>query len=231
MNSDCRKPSATSPSSAAEALEATHRSLGAGAALHFVPLQEEPGEDVPAMEPLVKGMLESLGEDPLREGLERTPHRVAKAMRFLTSGYTADLDDIVNGAVFDAEGYQEMVLIKEIEFYSMCEHHMLPFFGKVSVAYLPNKKIIGLSKIPRLVDVFARRLQVQERMTQQIAAALENILSPRGVAVSATGFHLCMAMRGVEKQASQTTTTAFTGLFQGDRDLRREFLTLIRDSR
>ena len=231
MNSDCRKPSATSPSSAAEAFSDEHRSLGAGAALHFVPLREEPAEALPDLEPLVKGMLESLGEDPLREGLERTPHRVAKAMRFLTSGYTADLADIVNGAVFDAEGYQEMVLVKEIEFYSMCEHHMLPFFGKVSVAYLPNKKIIGLSKIPRLVDVFGRRLQVQERMTQQIAAAIEDILSPRGVAVSATGFHLCMAMRGVEKQASQTTTTAYTGLFQGDRDLRREFLTLIRDGR
>jgi GTP cyclohydrolase I len=174
-------------------------------------------------------MLEAIGEDPSREGLERTPHRVAKAMTFLTSGYNADLAEVVNGAIFDSEGYKEMVLVKEIEFYSLCEHHMLPFFGKVSVAYLPGKKIIGLSKVSRLVDVFARRLQVQERMTGQIAAAMEELLDPRGVAVAATGFHLCMAMRGVEKQASQTTTTAFTGLFEGDRDLRKEFLSLIRD--
>lgn len=227
MNCDSKKPSAISPSSAAEAAD-LHRSVGAAAALHFVPLEEERREPADAMEPMVAGMIEALGENLAREGLERTPHRVSKAMRFLTSGYTTDLAEVVNGAVFDAEGYQEMVLIKEIEFYSLCEHHMLPFFGKVSVAYLPNKKIIGLSKIPRLVDVFARRLQVQERMTQQVAEAIEEILAPRGVAVSATGFHLCMAMRGVEKQASQTATTAFTGLFQGDRDLRREFLTQIR---
>jgi GTP cyclohydrolase I len=231
MKYDFRKLSATSPSSAAEAQE-LHRSLGAGAALHFAPFPEAvPEEAGEPMEPLVRGMLDSLGEDPSREGLERTPHRVAKAMRFLTSGYTTDLSEVVNGAVFDSEGYREMVLVKEIEFYSLCEHHMLPFFGKISVAYLPDKKIIGLSKIPRLVDVFARRLQVQERMTQQVAAALEEILSPRGVAVAATGFHLCMAMRGVEKQASQTTTTAFTGLFEGDRDLRKEFLGLLRESR
>ncbi len=227
MNFDSKKPSAISPSSAAEAAD-LHRSVGAAAALHFVPMEEDRLEPGDAMEPMVSGMIEALGEDPAREGLERTPHRVSKAMRFLTSGYTTDLAEVVNGAVFDAEGYQEMVLVKEIEFYSLCEHHMLPFFGKVSVAYLPHKKIIGLSKIPRLVDVFARRLQVQERMTQQVAGAIDAILAPRGVAVSATGFHLCMAMRGVEKQASQTTTTAFTGLFLGDRDLRREFLVQIR---
>lgn len=229
MNSDSKKLNETSQSSAAEPSPAVYRSLGAGAALHFAPLREvDPAEDEDPMEPLVHGMLASIGEEPAREGLARTPHRVAKAMRFLTSGYTADLTEIVNGAVFDSEGYQEMVLVKEIEFYSLCEHHMLPFFGKVSLAYLPAKKIIGLSKIPRLVDVFARRLQVQERFTGQLAVAMEEILHPRGVAVAATGFHLCMAMRGVEKQASHTTTTAFTGLFQGDRDLRKEFLTLIR---
>jgi GTP cyclohydrolase IA len=230
MKSDFKKQSATSPSSAAEVVE-LHRSLGAGAALQFAPIPSSPAEWTDPMEPLVHGVLDTLGEDPAREGLERTPHRVAKAMRFLTSGYTTDLSEVVNGAVFDSEGYREMVLVKEIEFYSLCEHHMLPFFGKISVAYLPGKKIIGLSKIPRLVDVFARRLQVQERMTQQVAAALEEILQPRGVAVAATGFHLCMAMRGVEKQASQTTTTAFTGLFEGDRDLRKEFLGLLRDGK
>jgi GTP cyclohydrolase I len=230
MSSDSKKLNATSPSSAAEAVLEPHRSLGAAAALHLAPIREvRSPADADEMEPLVRSMLEVLGEEPEREGLERTPHRVAKAMRFLTSGYSADLSEVVNGAVFDSEGYQEMVLVKEIEFYSLCEHHLLPFFGKASVAYLPGKKIIGLSKIPRLLDIFARRLQVQERMTQQLAAALEEILQPRGVAVAVTGFHLCMAMRGVEKQASQTTTTAFTGLFQGDRDLRKEFLSLIRD--
>jgi GTP cyclohydrolase I len=230
MSSDSKKLNATSPSSVAEAALETHRSLGASAALHLAPIREDRRRtEDNEMEPLVRGMLEALGEEPEREGLERTPHRVAKAMRFLTSGYTADISQILNGAVFDSEGYQEMVLVKEIEFYSLCEHHLLPFFGKASVAYLPGKKIIGLSKIPRLLDIFARRLQVQERMTQQLAASLEEILQPRGVAVAVTGFHLCMAMRGVEKQASQTTTTAFTGLFQGDRDLRKEFLSLIRE--
>ncbi|MGA9751425.1 MAG: GTP cyclohydrolase I FolE [Acidobacteriota bacterium] len=180
------------------------------------------------MEALSRAMLEELGEDPSREGLVQTPKRVAKAMRFLTSGYDADLADIVNGAVFDAEDYRELVLVRDVEFYSLCEHHLLPFFGKVSVAYLPGEKIIGLSKIPRLVDVFARRLQVQERFTKQIADSLEEIIRPRGVAVLATGFHLCMAMRGVEKQASQTTTTAFTGDFQRDERRRKEFLSLLK---
>lgn len=225
MKFDCRKPTGTSPSSAAEAQDAAHRSLGA-AALHLA----EPEElaDADPMEGLVHGLLEAVGENPERDGLQQTPHRVAGAMRFLTSGYTADVEAIVNGAVFDAEGYREMVLVKEIEFYSLCEHHMLPFFGKVSVAYLPGERIIGLSKIPRLVDVFARRLQVQERFTNQLAQALEEILDPRGVAVAVTGFHLCMAMRGVEKQASQTTTTAFTGAFEKDRDQRLEFLAMVR---
>lgn len=229
MKSDFKKPSATSPSSAADALPETHKSLGAASALYLAPLPS--GESLSqgdGLQPLVHTMLEELGEDPEREGLLQTPRRVAKAMRFLTSGYKADVDAIVNGAVFDSEGYEEMVLVREIEFYSLCEHHMLPFFGKASVAYLPGAKIIGLSKIPRLVDVFARRLQVQERLTQQIAGALEEILQPRGVAVSVTGFHLCMAMRGVEKQASQTTTTAFTGEFSRDRGLRKEFLSLLK---
>jgi GTP cyclohydrolase I len=225
MKFDCKRPNGTPPSSASEPEGFAHRSLGA-AALHLAAPAER--ADADPMEAFVHGMLQAVGEDPGREGLLQTPHRVAGAMRFLTSGYTADVGAIVNGAVFDAEGYQEMVLIKEIEFYSLCEHHMLPFFGKVSVAYLPGEKIIGLSKIPRLVDAFARRLQVQERFTNQLAQALEEILDPRGVAVAVTGFHLCMAMRGVEKQASQTTTTAFTGAFEKDRDQRLEFLAMVR---
>ncbi|MGC8763629.1 MAG: GTP cyclohydrolase I FolE [Acidobacteriota bacterium] len=180
------------------------------------------------MEPVYRTVLQELGEDPGREGLLSTPKRVAKALRYLTSGYDADIAEIVNGAVFDAEGYEEMVLVRDVEFYSLCEHHMLPFFGTVSVAYLPGAKIIGLSKIPRLVDVFARRLQVQERMTQEIARILTEILEPRGVAIAATGFHLCMAMRGVEKQSSRTTTHAFTGEFRTREDLRREFLLQVR---
>jgi len=226
MKSEFTKPNATSPSSAVESKPsaALHRSVGA-AALHLADLRPA-GAD--ALEALNRSVLQELGEDPSREGLLATPRRVAKALRFLTSGYDADLTQIVNGAVFEAEGYQEMVLVKDVEFYSLCEHHMLPFFGTVSIAYLPGEKIIGLSKIPRLVDVFARRLQVQERMTGQLAQVLEEVLAPRGVAVYASGFHLCMAMRGVEKQSSRTTTQAFTGEFQRNPDLRREFLSQVK---
>jgi len=226
MKSEFTKPTATSPSSAVEPKPAPplHRSVGA-AALHLADARPA-GAD--PLEALNRSVLQELGEDPSREGLLATPRRVAKALRFLTSGYEADLAHIVNGAVFAAEGYQEMVLVKDVEFYSLCEHHMLPFFGTVSVAYLPGEKIIGLSKIPRLVDVFARRLQVQERMTGQLAEVLEDILAPRGVAVFASGFHLCMAMRGVEKQSSRTTTQAFTGEFQRNADLRREFLAQVK---
>ncbi len=222
MKSEYTKPTATSPSSAAETAGASagHRSVGA-AALHLADLRPQ-GTD--PLESLNREVLLQLGENPDREGLLATPKRVAKALRFLTSGYDADLPRIVNGAVFDAGGYREMVLVKDVEFYSLCEHHMLPFFGTVSVAYLPGGKIIGLSKIPRLVDVFARRLQVQERLTEQVAKALEEILAPRGVAVYASGFHLCMAMRGVEKQSSRTATQAFTGEFLTDPHRRREFL-------
>ncbi len=229
MNSDSKRPSATSPSSAAEAQAIEHKSLGAASALHLADPEPGPGTvPVDGLEALTQGVLEEIGEDPEREGLVQTPKRVAKAMRFLTSGYGADIQDIVNGAIFDAEDYSEMVLVKDVEFYSLCEHHMLPFFGRASVAYLPGEKIIGLSKIPRLVDVYARRLQVQERLTMQISRVLEDILEPRGVAVSLTGFHLCMAMRGVEKQASKTTSTAFTGEFQRNPELRREFISLIK---
>ena len=229
MKSDFKKPSATSPSSVADSAAEGHRSLGAASALHLAPLPvKEATPQGDGIQPLVHALLEELGEDPEREGLVQTPRRVAKAMRFLTSGYQAALDEIVNGAVFDSEGYEEMVLVRDIEFYSLCEHHMLPFFGKASVAYLPGARIIGLSKIPRLVDVFARRLQVQERLTGQLAEVLEDILAPRGVAVFASGFHLCMAMRGVEKQSSRTTTQAFTGEFQRNADLRREFLAQVK---
>lgn len=179
------------------------------------------------LEALAREMLVELGEDPDREGLLRTPHRVAESLKFLTSGAEADLEQLLNGAVFDSEGYHEMVLVKEVEFYSLCEHHLLPFFGRIHVAYLPGEKVVGLSKIPRIVDAFARRLQLQERLTKQVAGALEELLAPRGVAVSATASHMCMSMRGVSKQQSQTTTTAFTGAFKEDPSLRREFLHAI----
>jgi len=227
MKSGYTRPDATPPSPGAESSEKARIPPGAS------PLRLAQS-DAPAiehawdpLEGLSRCMLEEVGEDPGREGLVQTPRRMAKALRFLTSGYEADVGEILNGALFDAEDYAEPILVQDIEFYSLCEHHLLPFFGKVNVAYRPNGKIIGLSKIPRLVDVFARRLQVQERLTQQIAAALEEVLAPQGVAVSVSAFHLCMAMRGVQKQASQTTTTAFTGAFQRERRLRKEFLALL----
>ena len=183
----------------------------------------------PHLESLVREQLMELGEDPHREGLARTPLRVAKAMDFLTSGYTTSLDEVVNSAVFDSEGADEMVTIKEIEFYSMCEHHMLPFFGRAAVAYLPKGKIIGLSKVARVVDLYARRLQVQERLTNQIADAMIEILDPHGVAVVLEGKHLCMMMRGVQKQDSSMITSAMRGTFREDARTRSEFLDLIRD--
>jgi GTP cyclohydrolase I len=182
----------------------------------------------PHFEALVRQQLEEIGEDPTREGLVRTPLRVAKAMDFLTSGYTTTLDEVVNNAVFDAEGAEEMVLVKDIEFYSMCEHHMLPFFGKAAVAYLPSEKIIGLSKIARITDVFARRLQVQERLTNQVADALMDILQPHGAAVVIEGKHLCMMMRGVQKQDSSMVTSSMRGTFKSDARTRNEFLDLVR---
>ena len=180
----------------------------------------------PEFEAHVYDMLQRLGEDPEREGLKRTPYRVAKAMRFLTQGYGMNIDDVLNGAVFEEE-YSEMVIVKDIDFYSMCEHHMLPFFGKCHVAYIPNGKIIGLSKIPRLVEVFSRRLQVQERMTQQIAEALQQALHPLGVAVVCEGRHMCMMMRGVQKQNSVATTSEMLGAFRSNQKTREEFLRLI----
>jgi GTP cyclohydrolase I len=178
---------------------------------------------------LVHSMLERLGEDPSRDGLVRTPMRAEKALKFLTSGYSMDIDKIVNGALFDVE-YDEMVIVRDIEFFSMCEHHMLPFYGKAHVAYLPSGKVIGLSKIPRIVDVFARRLQVQERMTQQIADTIQQVLKPKGVGVVLEARHFCMMMRGVEKQHSGTVTSAMMGDFRARKETRDEFLTLCRES-
>lgn len=175
---------------------------------------------------LVKTLLTEIGEDPKREGLLSTPSRVAKAYEFLTRGYQQDIDEVLNKAIFN-ERYDEMVLVKNIDFYSMCEHHLLPFYGKVHVAYIPNGKIVGLSKIPRIVEVFARRLQVQERMTQQIADTIEKHLQPNGVAVVSEAFHMCMMMRGVEKQNSSATASAMLGVFQDDARTRMEFLDLI----
>ncbi len=175
---------------------------------------------------LVKTLLSEIGEDPKREGLLSTPKRVAKAYEFLTAGYQKDIEKVLNGAIFH-EKYDEMVIVKDIDFYSMCEHHMLPFFGKVHVAYIPNGKIVGLSKIPRIVDVFARRLQVQERMTQEIADTIEKYLQPKGVAVVSEAMHMCMMMRGVEKQNSSATSSAMHGVFKDDARTRSEFLNLI----
>jgi GTP cyclohydrolase IA len=178
------------------------------------------------LEVLVERMLNELGEDPKREGLIRTPHRVAKALQFLTDGYSQDINKVLNNAVFK-EKYREMVLVKDIDFFSMCEHHMLPFYGRAHIAYIPNGKIVGLSKIPRIVDVFARRLQVQERLTQQIADTLNAALNPAGVGVVIEARHMCMMMRGVEKQNSVATTSAMLGEFHDDPETRQEFLDLI----
>ena len=177
----------------------------------------------------IKDILSELGEDPKREGLLKTPHRVAKSLRELTRGYDVDVDAMINDAMF-TESYSEMVLVKDITFYSLCEHHLLPFFGKAHVAYIPDRKIIGLSKIPKLVDVFARRLQVQERMTNQIGETLMRKLSPLGVGVVLEARHLCMEMRGAESLHSPTVTSSMLGCFQEDQRTRSEFLRLVRNS-
>ena len=179
------------------------------------------------MQDLIRQLLVELGEDPAREGLVRTPQRVEKALKFLTSGYGADIDTVLNDALFTVD-YSEMVIVKDIDFYSLCEHHLLPFFGKCHVAYIPQRHVIGLSKIPRLVDVFARRLQVQERMTNQIAETIRQKIDPLGVAVVCEGTHLCMSMRGVEKQNSCAVTSAMLGMFRDNAGTRMEFLELIR---
>jgi len=175
----------------------------------------------------IKSILTEIGETPEREGLMKTPERVAKSMSFLTKGYKEDPAKILNKAIF-AEDYSQMVLVKDIELYSLCEHHMLPFFGKCHIAYIPNGHIVGLSKIPRIVDVFSRRLQVQERLTDEIRDCLQESLNPKGVAVVIEAQHLCMQMRGVQKQHSSTTTSAFSGIFLNDDKTRSEFMNLIR---
>nr|WP_246409360.1 GTP cyclohydrolase I FolE [Granulicella aggregans] len=178
-------------------------------------------------ENLYRELLSRIGEDPTRDGLLDTPKRMVKSMEFLTRGYTMDATQVLHNALFDVE-YDEMVIVKDIEFYSMCEHHLLPFFGKAHVAYVPNGKVIGLSKIPRLVDMFARRLQVQERLTREVAEAIEQAIKPQGVAVILEAEHLCMMMRGVEKQHSSTTTSAMLGVFKENQTTRHEFLSLVR---
>jgi GTP cyclohydrolase I len=179
------------------------------------------------MQDIIRQLLVELGENPSREGLVDTPKRVEKALKFLTSGYTADVDTVLNNALFTVD-YNEMVIVKDIDFYSLCEHHLLPFFGRCHIAYIPKGKVIGLSKIPRLVEVFARRLQIQERMTSQIAGTIRDKIEPLGVAVVIEATHLCMAMRGVEKQNSFAITSAMLGGFQNDARTRMEFLELIR---
>ena len=191
-------------------------------------LEAEVGRDA-RIEQAVRDILLNVGEDPARDGLLNTPGRVRRMYGELLAGYTTDPVALINGALFDVD-YDEMVLVRDIEFYSLCEHHMLPFYGKVHVAYLPNEKVIGLSKVPRIVDMFARRLQVQERLTQEIAETLERVLNPRGVAVVCQAKHFCMMMRGVEKQHSGTMTSAMLGAFRQHKETRDEFLSLLSQS-
>lgn len=188
-------------------------------------------EDRATLEEAVRVILRHCGEDPAREGLARTPSRVAKALEFLTRGYDEDPKVAINGALFTEEDYQEMILCKNLDFYSLCEHHLLPFFGKAHVAYLPNRRIVGLSKIARMVEIFARRLQVQERMTTQIAHTIMEEIEPLGVAVVLEAEHLCMRMRGVEKQNSYVTTSAMLGVFRTNHETRQEFMNLLRNAK
>ena len=191
---------------------------------------QEQNQAEAALEKAYLEVIEKIGEDPDRDGLKRTPERMAKAIRFLTRGYQEDAAQLLRGALFEVD-YDEMVIVKDIEMFSLCEHHMLPFFGKVHVAYLPKGKVIGLSKIPRLVDIFARRLQVQERLTKQIADAIQDAIDPIGVGVVIEARHLCMMMRGVEKQHSQTVTSSMLGAFRNEHETREEFLSLIRSGK
>jgi len=179
------------------------------------------------IEPLIAAVIKELGEEPGRDGLARTPVRVAEALRFFTRGYEQNAEEILNHALFDVS-YDEMVIVKDIDFYSLCEHHMLPFFGRVHVAYIPNGKVVGLSKVPRLVEMFSRRLQVQERLTKQIAETLDHVLAPRGVAVVVEAIHLCMMMRGVGQQNCSAVTSSIHGQFEKDQKTRAEFMDLIR---
>ena len=187
--------------------------------------------DRASVEDAVRTILRFIGEDPDREGLARTPARVASAWEFLTSGYTQDAKTAINGALFSESEYQEMILCKDLDFYSLCEHHMLPFFGKAHVAYLPNRRIVGLSKLARMVEIFSRRLQVQERLTRQIAQTIMSEIEPLGVAVVLEAEHMCMRMRGVEKQNSVVMTSAMLGVFRKNVETRQEFMNLIRNGK
>jgi GTP cyclohydrolase I len=198
---------------------------GQQAQLH--PAAATSSENTEKMMEAVRSLLETVGEDPEREGLLKTPKRVAEAMQFLTQGYNQSLETLVNGAIFD-EGHNEMVLVRDIDFFSLCEHHMLPFMGRAHVAYIPNQKVVGLSKLARIVEMYSRRLQVQERLTRQIAEAIQEILEPQGVAVVMEATHMCMVMRGVQKPGSWTVTSAMLGVFQEEQKTREEFLNLIR---
>jgi len=185
------------------------------------------GGEGPTMERLIRDLLKEMGEDPAREGLEKTPTRVAKAWEYLTSGYRQNVHDVLNEALLTEE-YDEMVVVKDIDFYSICEHHLLPFFGKCHIAYMPSRKIVGLTKLPRLVEMFARRLQVHERFTTQVSHTLEAVLQPRGVTVVVEALYMCMLMRGVEKQNSKAVTSAMLGAFRENAETRAEFMELIR---
>lgn len=206
------------------------RGVNAGLDLADLPSPADPEFDEVGeapLAPLIADLIHGLGEDVGREGMVRTPHRVERSLRFLTSGYRASVRDTVDGALFEASG-SEMVVVKGIEFYSLCEHHMLPFFGTAAIGYIPDRTILGLSKFARVIDVFARRMQVQERMTAQIADALDEVLKPQGVAVVTEASHLCMMMRGVEKQGSSTRTSAMRGIFRDDAGSRQEFFEALR---